>query len=516
MTVYPKYTFRLPFLGEERVFRLLQALDDDRGFAVHSMNLPEHEYKRWGEADFVIVSLSGVTLLEVKGGTVSFVDRVWRYANARGQAIESTEGPARQALSAVRSLEALLAKALGRRVPCRWGVAFPLCVFHQALVELPADRLADHETCRSVETFRRWLDEVPFPPDSRASHRLTSEEVEQVRSTLVPEFHAAESLGLAVSAGRQRAILLTDQQSAFLEGLKDNPRLLVIGGAGTGKTELAVATTRVEETGGHRPVLVVPGRYMADLMRARVGGELDVRSDVPVHVPGTLIVDEGQDFMSAERMGRVFAAVDGGIAAGRWRWFMDPNLQFVQEPVEQACVEKLRRHAVCVTLTRNVRTTREVVGCVGAILQADLGLSSIHGFGRKVRLQRTAREVEDVVRLIASLVEDDVSPADIAILGPQGAQGPVCAEVLERFPSVLGCMEDLVGQPDRGRGVVASMDDFRGMESPIVVLADLDRLPPGEVGRSLLYIGMTRAVSALWIMMTKSTSDLLKSYLMRN
>ena len=64
------------------------------------MNLPAHAYKRWGEADFVIVSQAGLVLLEVMGGNVALVGREWRYENASGQAITSSEEPARHAISA--------------------------------------------------------------------------------------------------------------------------------------------------------------------------------------------------------------------------------------------------------------------------------------------------------------------------------------------------------------------------------------------------------------------------------
>src|SRR5262245_37118187 len=98
---------------------LLSRVRAEPGFAVHSVNLPDHEYKRWGEADFVVVTRAGVTLLEIKGGSVSIAGREWRYKNARGEAIISTEGPARQALSAAIALEGLLAEHVGRRIRCR-------------------------------------------------------------------------------------------------------------------------------------------------------------------------------------------------------------------------------------------------------------------------------------------------------------------------------------------------------------------------------------------------------------
>ncbi len=63
-------------MGEAKVYDLLSRLPEERAFAVHSVNLPEHEYKRWGEADFVVVSNAGVTLLEVKGGMVNPISRI--------------------------------------------------------------------------------------------------------------------------------------------------------------------------------------------------------------------------------------------------------------------------------------------------------------------------------------------------------------------------------------------------------------------------------------------------------
>ena len=95
MNIYPRYQLRPRYLGEAKVYDLLARLPEEHGFAVHSVNLPEHEYKRWGEADFVLVNRAGVTLLEIKGGIVTIAGKEWRYENARKQAIISTEGPQR-------------------------------------------------------------------------------------------------------------------------------------------------------------------------------------------------------------------------------------------------------------------------------------------------------------------------------------------------------------------------------------------------------------------------------------
>lgn len=118
MELHPTFKFKPRLFGEAAVYDLLLALGDGDRFAVHSVNLPAHEYKRWGEADFVIVSRAGLVLLEVKGGNVALAGRVWRYENARGQAITSSEEPVRQAISAAVALEQMLQKRLGRKICC--------------------------------------------------------------------------------------------------------------------------------------------------------------------------------------------------------------------------------------------------------------------------------------------------------------------------------------------------------------------------------------------------------------
>ena len=59
---------------ERRVFSLLRNVDwgGVTGFALHSLNLAEHEYQRWGEIDFLVVGTKGLIAIEVKGKPLLF------------------------------------------------------------------------------------------------------------------------------------------------------------------------------------------------------------------------------------------------------------------------------------------------------------------------------------------------------------------------------------------------------------------------------------------------------------
>jgi len=501
-------------LGERAVYELLSRLPSESGFAVHSVNLPEHLYKRWAEADYVIVEASGVTLLEVKGGTVTIAGREWRYENARGNKITSNEGPARQAVSAAVALESLLERHLERKIRCRWGVVFPLCRFKKKLVELPPERLADIITCRDVEMFGQWLRGIPYDPHNADAFTLDQDEIDAIHRMLLPEMCAFASLGLALRSNSSEVLRLTDQQFTILESLQSNPRLNVTGGAGTGKTELAALCARGEKAAGRTPALVTAGGPLLHQLRSKM-----MQYGIPVVTEilpaGTdmLIVDEGQDLTRPEPMDVLFSQLPGGLSNGYWRWFMDPNLQFMEDPPDPLCLRQLHENSTAVTLTRNVRTTREIVTVIRSLLEADVGISKIDGFGTRVGLYGVAdarEEIEVASAHLRGAMEDGVQPSEIAVLGPEGTRGPVCGALIRQFPGLLGPLFSVRRPPAISRGVACGITDFRGMEAGLVLLVDLDLLPQGRQGISHLYIGMSRSRASLRLMLSPGMRSYLK------
>jgi hypothetical protein len=520
MQIFPRFKFRPRLLGEASVHDLLSRIDDESAFAVHSVNLPEHAYKRWGEADFVVVSRAGVVLLEVKGGNVRIAGRVWRYENARGHAIESSEGPARQAISAAVAIEQLLGKRLGRKVRCRWGVVFPLCSFRRRLDELPPERLADSSVCATPETFAAWLDNIPFDQHTPTDFALSDEEVEHIRKVLLPELSAVSSLGLSAAGIEHGIVKLTRQQYAILESLAGNPRLLVTGGAGTGKTELAVLCARAELASGYRPAILAQGRSLArNLERRLAGSGIPVCSDSIPDGCDVLIVDEGQDLARPEMLDRVFSCLPGGIEDGRWRWFMDQNLQYLDAPPDTGAVATLRASSASVVLSRNVRSTQEIVRSIQAFLAADIGLSSIDGYGVRVgfhKVRDVQEETDSIEDLVARLLQDGVLARDIAVLGADGIRGPVASIVAGRLGHVLRPLTAAGDFASYRHGVIAGIRDFRGLESRVVILSDLEIAAREPDFARRLYIGMTRASVALYLFTTDQTRQAMVDLIKHN
>lgn len=227
----------------------------------------------------------------------------------------------------------------------------------------------------------------------------------------------------------------------------------------------------------------------------------------------TLIVDEGQDYAQPARIKSLFGQLPGGLAGGRWRWFMDPNLQFMDAPPDPSCLKAISGKSAAVTLNRNVRSTREIVTAIRTFLDADVGISQIDGFGIKVgfhTVHNTDDEVVTVRSLMTDALEDGIQPAEIAILGASGVNGPVCAQMLKLLPEIFRPLSAEGRIQSSTHGVVCGISDFRGLESRVVFLADLNLLPNGMQGQSLLYIGMSRASASLQLMVSPAFSAFLK------
>ena len=82
--------------------KLLERIDMPEARAFWSMHLPEHEYKPWAEADFVIVMKNSILVLEVKGSrNISRDDQgIWRYIDHNKKPIVRSESPIEQVSSA--------------------------------------------------------------------------------------------------------------------------------------------------------------------------------------------------------------------------------------------------------------------------------------------------------------------------------------------------------------------------------------------------------------------------------
>ena len=137
--------------AERKVFKAFQKIEIvSKSYLFHSVNLPEHQYKQWGEIDFLLISTSGIMVFEVKGGRISRKDGVWTYTDRFGKKNRKTEGPHDQAKSAAFSLKDKLTEALPKinfnKITFGWAMIFPDIDFASKDLELPFEMVCDYDS----------------------------------------------------------------------------------------------------------------------------------------------------------------------------------------------------------------------------------------------------------------------------------------------------------------------------------------------------------------------------------
>lgn len=148
--------------AEKEIFRRLELIDDsDWYFALHSLNLSEHVWKRVGEIDFLLVGPRGIYVLEAKGGGVACERGVWRFTDRFGNSRKKRESPFSQARTAMFSLqsrlEGNLPHGLLSRATFGYAVVFPDCNFDAESVEWSPEMVIDRRQLERKDGLRRSL-----------------------------------------------------------------------------------------------------------------------------------------------------------------------------------------------------------------------------------------------------------------------------------------------------------------------------------------------------------------------
>jgi Nuclease-related domain len=253
--------------SEKEVFQLIKNAPDSGDYVcLHSLGIARHKRKEYAETDFVLVGPPGVFCLEVKGGNVHRNGGVWEIGWP-GKSYISSEGPFKQAQSSRWALVDYLNQHLEfdarRQITCGWGVIFPDVVFQ--LRDPEWDNQVIYDQRDKAESFVRYAERLgryfrmrleetkqPQPP------RLTPNRIKQVIDCLRRDFDVVQSFrGLLAESERELLTLSAEQFRVLDLALnEDNARIICFGGAGSGKTLIAMEAARRLAVSGKRALLL--------------------------------------------------------------------------------------------------------------------------------------------------------------------------------------------------------------------------------------------------------------------
>ena len=398
------------------------------------------------------------------------------------------------------------------------------------------------------------MDEIRLPAS------LTDAQILQIADALRPDMLVASNLS-ATDVERE-LIRLSASQLRALDAVQGSNRLRVIGGPGSGKTLLAVEVARreVRERPGSKVGLVCFNRSLGSFLGeiARSEGLLTaVTGSFYVHVDrllgdvgksdgdakyyqkrvqqavaaakglaedakfDVLIVDEGQDFRDdGDKLALLDSIVKGGLNKGRWRWFEDLD-QVLTPPTDIVPSGLLAEHTAILddaaefVLKGNWRNTSQIAERVSAAMalvhHADgLALEGPEVQTAPLRPGKEFAMLDALVKqeLAADIATRQYSPEDIVVLSMRGA-GKASFEgqtTLGGFPLVP---YDPVAPRVPGAIRATSVFKFKGMESHVVIVTDLDQVETLR-DRRKAYVGMSRARYKLYLIATEAALAKLK------
>jgi hypothetical protein len=494
---------------------------------------------RDGEADFVLAHPDlGLLVLEVKGGAIGFdaTDGSWSSTDLSGRVHPMRRSPFAQASGNAHELMRMLEESPGwpaGRVPFGHAVVFPDSAAPAGDLGLQARR--DLMLCRddlgaldtrlaAIGRYWRGTGETRGSPGEGG--------VDAVRRVLARSFQLRMPLGRAIEEDARALVDLSEAQFAVLDGLSRNRRVLVTGGAGTGKTLLALEQAkRLARDRGFRTLLTCFNRPLAEYLHASAGtipgltvlnfhelcAEFARRGGAPVPDPigdghpnefyrqtlpallvdalaalpdrfEAIVLDEGQDFSPTDR-----AALELTLDE------RDDSVLYVFQDETQAIYRDgtpwPEAGMSTYVLSENRRNTQAIHTVLGR-LAGDTRTRAIgpQGAPPEFLLAREPREqARELSRVLHRLIrEQQVPPGAIAVL--TSSRRAVPELVAEGH---IGAFAVTTGH-DAGddRVLVESVTRFKGLERDVVILVRLDPVAYCEF-LPLLYVGASRARAML-------------------
>ncbi len=391
-----------------------------------------------------------------------------------------------------------------------YGVVFPDCDFPDVSVEWSREMVIDAGRLRSdglpkcLQALSEYWDEK-HGGRRRADGRLMARALQFMRRN----FERVPTLANVGDDFERQHVRLTDEQLRHLDLVVHHDRILCEGGAGTGKTFLALEMAHRHAAKGESVLLTCRSRNLATFLSRRTPhegvtvlayedlAEVDTQFD-------TLIVDEGQDLMSADRFFLLGSLLRGDLENGTWRVFYDANNQSgVYGEFDPDVLALLETYGgTSVRLQANCRNTNEIVLQTKLLTGADIGVASF-GAGPAVEYayyEDRSQQVELLVHRIKALRDGGVSPGDVTILSPRSYAESAAADLPEHLVRDLVRVDDLADQRFPPQGMSFSIiDSFKGLENQFVLVVDIETLDDSERAISQLYVAMSRPRVSLWI-----------------
>lgn len=544
--------------AERKIFEWFQsAPGTDKWIVLHSLGITTHNKVIYGETDFLVLAPQlGIFALEVKGGRVKRENGIWYFTNRYGKTNSKVRGPFEQAKDGIFSIVEAMKKRMDidhrhiSNVLFGYGVMFPDIEYTSSGIDEEQWQVFDSRDGADVQRFiKRLADgakakwETLYGPLSK-SKLPDAADVRYMASVLRGDFDCAVAMSVQLRNASEALIALTKEQYRCLDQLDDNPRCLIQGPAGTGKTLLAIEEVKKFAARGDKVALFCFNSNLADWMSnyfddmpesvrpqyvgtfhrymTQVAKSADLLPVYP-HDPAKvqqyyqedlpeaaalallesgelydiIVVDEAQDLIRDSYLEVLSGSLKKGLSRGRWAMFGDFSMQAIYAAGLSGAdmIEKLEDQTSFIRfkLTVNCRNTRPICKEIETVT----GFKAPHDLWTKVdgppvqyiTWSTMEGQCKKLKELLKQLENSHINPEQVTILSPRKKEDSVVS-MLDGYT-----VKDFKVPPGMNT-TFCTIQAYKGLENTVIILTDIEAFSEEK----LMYVGLSRACSGLFVL----------------
>lgn len=528
---------------------------------LHSLAIDKHSTLLQGEIDFLVLAPKlGIFALEIKGGRVEREEGRWKFIDRNNHVNYKSRGPFEQASDGIFSVMNLIKNKYGDKSHMNnllfgSGVMFPDIVFAYESPEFNKAQVFDLRNGTSVGLFiknlshfikNKFQNTYGFFDDEKLP---TKKDVRELSSFLRPNFEVTIPLLHKLESSEEQINILTNEQYNTIDQISDNKRIVVLGSAGTGKTLIALQTLKKLTLGSEKKVgLFCFNSNLGDWLKRyvdvnflcnscyvgsfhsylfKIASESKIITNEMLEsqdfydetLPSIaldilektdnkfdfLIIDEMQDLFDDKYLLLFDSMLSGGLKRGEWIMFADFNNQniYSEKQLNEAdsidyleSITSFSRSRLKINCRNTINITKEIENITNTkykILTNQINGIPVNHF----TYDSDEEQIDKIENLLATFKIEKIKSADMIILSPKKFDD----SVVSRLRTRVSLYNPLA---DNDKNICFStIHSFKGLEKKIVMIVDVDNYK--EV--KLLYIGFSRARTALYVFETKKAAE---------
>jgi len=522
----------------------------------HNLSTVRQRLRADIEPDFVLLGPEGLFVLKVKEGHVTRVgDGSWRQLDRRAspKPTRIQPGPFEETQSAAAGLRRAMGRSFGGEVNSvlfGYGVMLPdMPRFEISSPDWEPDIV--YQGADRLWPIHLYVERMVASWKQRKTgmRPLSEEQLERYENYLRANFEVADPLSAVLGNDGDDPVWFTRGQCQALDMMAENDRGLIGGGAGTGKTFLAVEQARRLASREQKTLVLCQNSLLGDVL-SRVFAQSPFSQYIEVHsllnflfatikassffgeftvssrkssgvglyyqyfvkalgerdvaACDALIVDQGNDVLNGDALFALDYVLTGGFECGTWYVFYDDSTKAdLTQGFESEVIAHLRSFSpVEHHFPVNCRSTQSIAAQTSVISGYPMAQTCFDGDKVKYRwYDEPEEQLEALRKILGVMLHDGYLPEEITVLYPGGQL--FLRDGLRGLRAKVPLAE--LGQgmhypAESGKVGFASIQAFRGLENRAIVMLGVDRI--GEPWADALhYLGMSRARSSLIMFM---------------